>query len=134
MLYSEAYIRELFDYACTRIKLQDDYGAILEGSIAEGFGNASSDVDFLVVTPKHENRELMPLIVFHDGRRIEVRFRSAVTLAEQLEAFKTYLDVSDRKIEQIPEDTLNRLQRFLNCMPLRNEPLRRIITLPFRED
>ena len=79
---------------------------LLEGSIAEGFGNAGSDVDFLVVTPGDEHTPTMPTVLFIDGRRVEVRTRSATQLRAQLERVRA---------GEANEDVLNRVQRFLNA-------------------
>ena len=50
----------------------------LEGSIAEGFGNGRSDVDFVAVFESGLEPPTMPYILFIDGSRIEVRlFTSA---------------------------------------------------------
>jgi predicted nucleotidyltransferase len=134
MIYSEDYIRKLLNYALTRVTLPVNSGIIFEGSIAEGFGNAGSDIDFLIITPTDDERPLLPLIVFHEGKRIEVRYRSAEVLESQSRYFLSFLNKPEYKIADIPEDTLDRHQRFLNSLTLHDAPfiksVKNIISYP----
>lgn len=50
---------------------------LFEGSLAEGMGNSTSDVDFLVIVEDGDERLSMPSVLFVLGRRVEFRFRSA---------------------------------------------------------
>ncbi|GAA1015123.1 DNA polymerase III subunit beta [Streptomyces sp. F-3] len=96
-----------------------DFAVVLEGSIAEGFGNPSSDVDFLLITPGDEELPTMPSLLFVDGRRVEIRTRSRRQLAEQ---FRT-LEKQAARPGRLDEDLLNRCQRLLHSHPLRGHAL-----------
>lgn len=122
MIYSEEYIKKLLDHTLTRVTPPAGAGIVFEGSIAEGFGNAGSDIDFLIVTEKDENRPVLPLIIFHDGKRIEVRYRAATVLKDQLQALAKHKN-NKKVLKKLLEDTMNRLQRFLHSLTLTNEPL-----------
>lgn len=91
-------------------------GVLLEGSLAEGFGNNASDLDFLVVFPGSARPPVMPSVKFSDGRRIEVRQRGA----EQLLAQFRRLEVLQHQpnSQQSFEDLLDRCQRFLGGLVL----------------
>lgn len=84
-----------------------DSGVALEGSIAEGFGTPTSDVDFLVLVDG-EDQPTMPAVLFLCGRRVEVRMRSLRQVAAQVDAMLTAPDA----------DVLDRCQRLLGSRPL----------------
>lgn len=90
-------------------------GVMLEGSLAEGFGNSSSDLDFLVVLPAGASPPLMPSLAFSGGRRVEVRQRDVEQLVEQFRRLG-----AGRRIGGEPgiEDRLDRCQRFLGGLTL----------------
>ncbi|WP_433714202.1 AMP-binding protein [Nocardia sp. CA-084685] len=101
-------VRQLLDRALESVAVPRDSTVLFEGSLAEGFGNAGSDIDFLVVAPGDEELPTLPTVLFIDGRRVEVRTRSAAQLRNQLELAATGSD-------KIDEDLLNRCQRFLRA-------------------
>ncbi|MGW0247796.1 nucleotidyltransferase domain-containing protein [Nocardia goodfellowii] len=102
------WVRKLLDRALDIVAIPVDSAVLLEGSLAEGFGNAGSDVDFLVVAPGDEELPTLPTVLFVDGRRVEVRTRSVRQLREQLE----------RLAADPGEDLLNRCQRFLRAIEI----------------
>jgi len=101
-----------------RIDAPPGCALVLEGSIAEGFGNPSSDIDFLLVTDDDADRPTMPALLFVDGRRVEVRTRSAGRLAAQFDQVR-----AEQRPGALPEDLLNRCQRLLGSHVLRGEAL-----------
>ncbi|AYF73828.1 aminopeptidase [Nocardia yunnanensis] len=102
-------LRQLLDGALRTVAVPEDAAVLFEGSLAEGFGNAGSDIDFLVVAPGADELPTLPTVLFLDGRRVEVRTRSVAQLRRQLERVTTDPD----------EDTLNRCQRFLRATVVR---------------
>ncbi|NEW46028.1 AMP-binding protein [Nocardia cyriacigeorgica] len=106
--------RELLDAALAQVSIPADSAVLFEGSLAEGFGNEGSDVDFLVVAPGSEQMPTLPTVLFIDGRRVEVRTRSHAQLRQQLEAVVAAADVTT-----LDEDLLNRCQRFLRATLVR---------------
>ncbi|WP_194819069.1 nucleotidyltransferase domain-containing protein [Nocardia sp. XZ_19_385] len=103
------WVRKLFEQTLDIVAIPEDSAVLLEGSLAEGFGNAGSDVDFLVVVPGAEELPTLPAVLFVEGRRVEVRTRSVRQLREQLERLAAEPD----------EDLLNRCQRFLRAIEIR---------------
>ncbi|MBM4791768.1 hypothetical protein HXP44_06780 [Streptomyces sioyaensis] len=120
MILSEDYLQNLFDKTLPHLHSAADCGVVLEGSIAEGFGNSSSDIDFLLIADSDADLPTMPSLLFLDGRRVEVRTRSVRQLAEQFSAITT---AAHGGPGAIPEDLLNRCQRLLHSFPLRNGEL-----------
>src|SRR5262245_19412040 len=114
MILSEGYIRDLFAAAAARLELPPGCAVVLEGSIAEGFGNESSDIDFLVIAEQDRDLPGMPTILFVDGRRVEVRFRSVRQVREHT---ATVLSAA-RSPGRLREDELNRVQRLAGSFPL----------------
>ncbi|MEV0031337.1 AMP-binding protein [Nocardia sp. NPDC050793] len=106
-------VRQLLHAALESIALPDDSAVLFEGSLAEGFGNEGSDVDFLAVVPGAENLPTLPTVLFVDGRRVEVRTRSVAQLRRQLEQAATGDPAA------LDEDLLNRCQRFLRATVVR---------------
>ncbi|MFE3223664.1 AMP-binding protein [Nocardia sp. NPDC059228] len=102
-------LRQLLDGALRSVAVPENAAVLFEGSLAEGFGNAGSDIDFLVVTPGADELPTLPTVLFLDGRRVEVRTRSVAQLRRQLERAATDPD----------EDGLNRCQRFLRATVIR---------------
>ncbi|WP_084510709.1 AMP-binding protein [Nocardia lijiangensis] len=106
-------VRQLLDSALESVALPEDSVVLFEGSLAEGFGNEGSDVDFLAVVPGTEELPTLPTVLFIDGRRVEVRSRSAAQLRRQL-------DQAAAGDPAAPdEDLLNRCQRFLRATVVR---------------
>ncbi|WP_067823292.1 AMP-binding protein [Nocardia inohanensis] len=118
-------IHQLLDAALATVTVPADAAVLFEGSLAEGFGNAGSDIDFLVVADGAEEMPTLPTVLFIDGRRVEVRTRSVAQLRRQLAQVATNPD----------EDSLNRCQRFLRATVLRAgtvdlDALRRVLDYP----
>lgn len=107
----------LLDQALARVEHVPGSGVVLEGSIAEGFGNARSDVDFLLIEPAAD-RPTMPSVLFLDGRRVEVRSRSVAQVERQFAAVLA-AERSDRTVAALGDDLLNRCQRLLFSVPMR---------------
>ncbi|WP_431949462.1 AMP-binding protein [Nocardia lijiangensis] len=105
-------VRQLLDSALESVALPADSAVLFEGSLAEGFGNEGSDVDFLAVVPGTEELPTLPTVLFIDGRRVEVRTRSAAQLRRQLDQAAADDPAPD-------EDLLNRCQRFLRATVVR---------------
>jgi len=103
-------VDRLLTLALAQIDVPGQSAVVLEGSIAEGFGTPSSDVDFLVLVDG-EDRPAMPTVLFLDGRRVEVRTRSLRQVVEQFDA----------ALAEPDEDVLDRCQRLLGAVPLRGE-------------
>lgn len=119
MILTEDQLRDLLDKSLAELPGTDRFAVVLEGSVAEGFGNPSSDIDFLLVGRGGENLPTMPSLLFVDGRRVEVRTRSAGQLADQF----ARLEDRARRPGTLDEDLLNRCQRFLHSHPLRDRAL-----------
>ncbi|NLG54739.1 MAG: aminopeptidase, partial [Rhodococcus sp.] len=111
---SSAYLETLLDQVGGVVDLPDYAAVLLEGSIAEGFGNEGSDIDFLVISPGSDSTPTMPTVLFLDGRRVEVRTRSIGQLRAQLEQVAA-------PNPNLNEDVLNRCQRFLRGSLVRGE-------------
>ncbi|MFC8043879.1 AMP-binding protein [Nocardia sp. NPDC057353] len=101
----------LLEAALRQVRVPEGAAVLFEGSLAEGFGNAGSDVDFLVVAAGDEELPTLPTVLFVDGRRVEVRTRSVAQLHGQLAT------VADGAA--LGEDVLNRCQRFLGATAVR---------------
>ncbi|MFI6046545.1 AMP-binding protein [Nocardia sp. NPDC051321] len=107
-------VRQLLDSALESVAIPADSTVLFEGSLAEGFGNEGSDVDFLVLAPGDEELPTLPTVLFIDGRRVEVRTRSESQLQRQLEQVAKAATVTE-----LDEDLLNRCQRFLRATVVR---------------
>jgi hypothetical protein len=119
MILSEEYLRELADKTLQRIDTPAEWAVVLEGSIAEGFGNPGSDIDFLLIAEGASELPTMPSILFIDGRRVEVRTRSTRQVARQLETAAAVVGKGPRQVARVSEDLLNRCQRLLRSFPIR---------------
>ncbi|WP_280382826.1 AMP-binding protein [Nocardia wallacei] len=109
--------QQLLDRALNQVAVAENSAMLLEGSLAEGFGNAASDVDFLAVAPGAADLPTLPTVLFLDGRRVEVRTRSVGQLRGQLERV-----ARAERPAALDEDVLNRCQRFLWATVLRPGP------------
>nr|WP_280401159.1 AMP-binding protein [Nocardia carnea] len=107
-------IERLLAAALEQVAAPAGAAVLFEGSLAEGFGNAGSDVDFLVVAPGAEELPTLPTVLFVEGRRVEIRTRSAGQLRRQLETV-----AGAREPAELDEDVLNRCQRFLRATLVR---------------
>ncbi|MET9895064.1 hypothetical protein ABZZ47_33605 [Streptomyces sp. NPDC006465] len=119
MILTEDRLQDLLDKALAELPHGTEWAVTLEGSIAEGFGNPSSDIDFLLVGRSDDDLPTMPSLLFVDGRRVEIRTRSLRQLADQLSAVEEGAERPGR----LSEDLLNRCQRVLHSHPLRGHAL-----------
>lgn len=117
-ILDDGLLRGLLDKTRRKVELPQGAAVVLEGSIAEGFGNASSDIDFLAVAPGEASLPTMPSVLFVDGRRVEIRTRSVAQLMAQLERAAAALDRGRGVLRAADEDLLNRCQRFLRARVL----------------
>jgi hypothetical protein len=123
MILSEEYLQRILDDALSQVKVPDGCGAVLEGSIAAGFGNDTSDIDLLLIEDGEREHLTMPTILFIDGRRVEVRLRSSGQIRRQADELASYTRGRRGQAWQIPEDLLNRCQRLSCAYPLRQPRL-----------
>jgi predicted nucleotidyltransferase len=121
--------------AIEQVHIPDDAIVALEGSIAEGFGNRTSDIDFVVIDRSGREFQTIPTVLFMEGRRVEVRFRSVHTMLKQLDLVAEASRAGRRRLARLDEEVLDRCQRFLRSMPLRHaEALSELKEqMPFRE-
>jgi hypothetical protein len=119
VILSPEYLQRTLDDALAQVKVPGGCAALLEGSIAAGFGNETSDIDLLLIEDGEREHVTMPTILFIDGRRVEVRLRSAGQIRRQVDELAAYARGPRRRMAQIPEDLLNRCQRLSCAYPLR---------------
>ncbi|MFG3013583.1 hypothetical protein ACGFZB_24605 [Streptomyces cinerochromogenes] len=119
MILTEDQLQDLLDKSLAELPRGSEWAVTLEGSIAEGFGNSSSDIDFLLVARSEDDLPTMPSLLFVDGRRVEIRTRSVRQLAGQLRA----VEEGAARPGRLSEDLLNRCQRLLHSHPLRGHAL-----------
>jgi len=92
----------------------------LEGSIAEGFGNERSDVDFVAIVDSGLEPATMPYILFIDGRRIEVRMLSSARLRRELGQVRAALRRGRSAVARLSWNQMERCQRFIGALPIHN--------------
>lgn len=119
MILTEERLQDLLDKSLAELPPDTEWAVTLEGSIAEGFGNPSSDIDFLLVSRFDDELPTMPSLLFVDGRRVEIRTRSVRRLADQFAA----VEQAAGRPGRLSEDLLNRCQRVLHSHPLRGHAL-----------
>ena len=122
-LTAEADILEVFEAVRDEVSVPVGAAVLHEGSLAEGFGNARSDVDFLVVVPGSAATPTMPTVLFSRGRRVEVRTRSVAQVRAQFDAVAEHL-LPDRtpSVDSPGDDLLNRCQRLLGARIVVDSP------------
>jgi predicted nucleotidyltransferase len=108
--------RDLIERALTMARAPRDAPVVFEGSLAEGFGNATSDLDLLVVTRDDDDRLSMPSVIFIEGRRLEVRFRTSAKILGQAKLLRSAKDPS-----RLSEEALDEWHRFSNGRIIRHE-------------
>ena len=120
-MLTEQYLQNLLDESLKQVALPADCAIGLEGSLAEGFGNDTSDIDFIVIDDRDTEAEhkTMPALLFIDGRRIEVRVRSRAQVRAQLRELRRSMGRGRRGGGNVSEDLLDRCQRLKRAMPLR---------------
>lgn len=119
MILTEDQLQGLLDRSLAELPRATEWAVALEGSIAEGFGNPSSDIDFLLIGRSEDDLPTMPSLLFVDGRRVEIRTRSVRQLTDQLRT----LEDGAKRPGRLSEDLLNRCQRLLHSHPLRGHAL-----------
>ncbi|WP_327113739.1 AMP-binding protein [Nocardia sp. NBC_01730] len=107
----------LLDHAMDSVEVPANSTILFEGSLAEGFGNEGSDVDFLVLAPGDAELPTLPTVLFVDGRRVEIRTCSVAQLCRRLEQVAHAAAPGE-----LDEDVLNRCQRFLRATVVRTTP------------
>jgi hypothetical protein len=95
----------------------------LEGSIAEGFGNERSDVDFVAIIDDGSPLATMPYILFAGGRRIEVRLLSSRKLRHELGLVRAAAQRGRRSVARLSWNLLERCQRFMGAASIHNAAL-----------
>jgi predicted nucleotidyltransferase len=140
--FDVAYLHELWGQAKAQLRAQLEQRApeavFLEGSIAEGFGNPRSDVDFVAIVDDGTKVATMPYILFLGERRVEVRLLSRERLVRELG------ELGDELARGLPEPStrigwnkLERCQRFMHCLPIQHaayiETLQEELGLPALE-
>lgn len=123
MVLGEDVLQRLLDRALERVCPPEGFGAALEGSIAQGFGNETSDVDFVLIDPRDRRHPTMPTVLFIDRRRVEVRVRSALEMRREAEPLLRGSGRSRSAWLRLDEEGLDRCQRFAHSLPLRNRAL-----------
>jgi hypothetical protein len=119
MILSDEYLQKLLQEALQQVPVPRDCAVVLEGSIAEGFGNESSDIDFLVITDSDELFPGTPTVLFIDGRKVDVRVRSTREVRADVERV-VQLHQEGR---QVSANLLNRCQRLSRGFPLTGQRL-----------
>jgi hypothetical protein len=118
MIIDEPRLQRVLDEALRSVTVSGACAVALEGSIAEGFGNEASDVDFVVID-EGEARPRMPTLLFIDGLRVEVRIRTAREMRRQAEELLSTARRGRRHLAALDEEALDRCQRFSRAVPLR---------------
>jgi len=112
-------LQEILDQTLQNVELPQDCVIVAEGSLAEGFGNSRSDIDFLAIAESDQEFLTIPTVMFVGGRRVEVRVRSAENMLGQISKLLKAARLGPDAIRRIDEEDLDRCQRFVNALPLR---------------
>lgn len=105
-------LTELVAEARAIVEPPADSAVALEGSLAEGFGNETSDVDLVFLSGAPGSHPTMPTVVFLQDRRVEIRVR---TLDEGYRQCKQVTDAAARgrrSLSGISRDLIDRVQRI----------------------
>ena len=106
----------------SRIEPPRDAAVVLAGSIAEGFGNPTSDVDFLFVAPGSEALPPVRTVLWIAGRRVEVHYRSVAWLRD-FSSRVGGLDPDRREdVRSLSRSDLELYQQFCFSVPLVARP------------
>jgi hypothetical protein len=131
MLMTDPLLADLWEKSRAALKAQLEQrtadAVFLEGSIAEGFGNERSDVDFVAIVDRGLEPATMPYILFIDGRRIEVRLLSSQRLKRELAQVRAALGRGRRAVARLSWNLLERCQRFMGALPIHNPALIRTL-------
>lgn len=127
MLMMDPLIADLWEKSRAELTAQlvqrNPDAVFLEGSIAEGFGNERSDVDFVAIIDHGIELPTMPYILFIDGRRIEVRLISSRKLRRDLAQVRAALGKGRTAVARLSWNLLERCQRFMGALTIRNGAL-----------
>ena len=118
-------LAEIWQEAQRRLRAQLEQrtpeAVFLEGSLAEGFGNERSDIDFVALVDDGTKVATMPYVLFIRERRVEVRLLSRKRILREL---KELCEEVDRGLplasSAISWNKLERCQRFMHCHPIHN--------------
>jgi len=105
-------VTELVAQARAIVEPPADSAVALEGSLAEGFGNETSDVDLVFLSGDPGSHPTMPTVVFLQDRRVEIRIR---TLEEGFRQLKQVTDAAAqgrKALSRISRDLIDRVQRI----------------------
>src|SRR6202521_2809150 len=131
MLMTNPLLADLWEKSRAALQAQLEQRAadavFLEGSIAEGFGNERSDVDFVAIVDSGLEPATMPYILFIDGRRIEVRLLSSHRLRRELAQVRAALGRGCRAVARLSWNLLERCRRFMGALPIHNPALIRAL-------
>jgi len=131
MLMTNPILSDLWEKSRIALKAQLEQrpadAVFLEGSIAEGFGNERSDVDFVAIVDSGLEPATMPYILFIDGRRVEVRLLSTHRLRRELGQVRAALGKGRRAVARLSWNLLERCQRFMGALPIHNPALIRTL-------
>jgi hypothetical protein len=126
-----------FDAGALLCEVADDlfgeveFGAVLEGSVPEGYGNRTSDVDFLIVVPDTYSSSEVPVISFVRGYRVEVRRRRVSDLLKDAEVVNC-LELDDkRKLSTFSSEKLDTYQRFMDGEVVLGSPILETARRPY---
>lgn len=114
MILSDDVISALLRAALAEMPVEADSAIVLEGSLAEGFGNPKSDIDFLVIDDREYDSLLIPILLFAEGRRIEVRVRSRAEIDREVQRV-----LSNSALDDVSYDEIDRVQRLAHAHVLR---------------
>lgn len=118
--FSIQQLNQLLDETLKSVEVEGVPSILLEGSLAEGFGNDGSDIDFLAVVPGDVPAPTMPTVLFIDGRRTEIRTRTVDQMRYQLqEVARALKEPASALLDWPGNDLINRCQRFLHAVELR---------------
>jgi hypothetical protein len=134
MTVSDAQLSRLLDQALEHFEAPAGCAIVLEGSLAEGFGNETSDVDFLVLDETPRDFNVLPTLLFLDGRRVEMRIRSVEKMRGYLRVVRDVAAGDRVATGHLDEEDLDRCQRFLKAKVLRNPELVDLVRSELGED
>lgn len=123
MVYNEERFQQLLNEAMRCINAPENCAAYLEGSIAEGFGNEKSDIDFIVLVDGDQEFPPLPILLYIEGQRIEIRIRSSGEMQQMAREIFESARGGRRGLTQLSEEVLDKFQRFSHSLPLRNHAL-----------
>ncbi len=115
MILSDEEINALLKAALAQVQIGPDSAIVLEGSLAEGFGNKNSDIDFLVIEDREYDSFLIPILIFAEGRRIEVRVRSRGEIQREIQRV-----LGEAAHGTVSYDEIDRVQRLAHAYVLQS--------------